>query len=355
MITNLRLQHFRSYKDESFEFEPGVNIIVGPNGSGKTNLLEAILAISTGSSYRVGDSELLAFGEEWARLDATVGAQTRTLKLMQENGRTNKSYIFDEKPYKILTQNHILPVVLFEPDNLQLLTGQPELRRAYLDNLLEQITPGFQATRRHYRRALSQRNALLKSVRKPAKDQLFIWNLRLSELGGSIARARQELITTIAEEFTTLYAEIAHSDKTKATIRYISKLPAPTYESALLSALEQTYEQDIARGFTSYGPHRDDFMISLDERPASEVASRGETRTALLALKVYELGMLERQTGKKPLLLLDDVFSELDGRRRHALASFLQTHQVFITTTDADLVLDDRMQSSNIIPLNPDA
>lgn len=351
MIRTIRLQHFRSYTDDSFEFEPGVNIIVGPNGSGKTNLLEAILAVSVGGSYRVGDEDLISFGEEWARVDTTSEESARTLKVVKENGRIKKSYVFDDKPYKLLTHGHVLPVVLFEPNSLQLLHGQPELRRSYLDSLLEQTTPGFVTTRKHYRRILAQRNALLKSAKRPHQDQLFVWNLRLSELGGVIARRRMELIARIQTALPGLYHEIAGSTHTAAAVRYISKLPVDSYETVLLQALERSYEQDIARGFTSFGPHRDDFVVLFNDRPAAEVASRGESRTALLAMKVFELGLLEEIRGTKPLLLLDDVFSELDGRRRHALASFLQSHQTFITTTDADLVLDDHMRASHIIPM----
>lgn len=355
MIHSLRLQQFRSYGDDSFEFEPGVNIIVGPNGSGKTNLLEAILAVATGSSYRAGDAELIQFEKSWARLDAGTHTTPRTIKLNGESGRVVKSYVFDDKPYKLLTLNHSLPVVLFEPNHLQLLHGQPELRRIYMDNLLEQTIQGFGMTRKHYRRVLAQRNALLKSARGPTShtnEQLFVWNLRLSELGGMIANARMQLIDEMKKTFPKLYAQLAGSKKTKVSLGYKSKLPANNYETGLLKALENSFDLDIARGFTSYGPHRDDFTVLFGGRPIEEVASRGETRTALLALKVYELELLEQKRGQKPILLLDDVFSELDGKRRHALARFLATHQTFITTTDADLVLDEQMKSSHLIPLS---
>lgn len=351
MITSLRLQNFRSYADDTFEFEQGVNIIVGPNGSGKTNLLEAILVVLSGNSYRVGDPELVNFNKSWARLDGGLGEHTRIVKLVADNGRLQKSYVFDDKPYKILTHHHSLPVVLFEPNHLQLLHGAPELRRMYMDNLLEQVNPTFATTRKHYRRILAQRNALFKGHRRPGPDQLFVWNLRLSELGGVIARHRQDLINELQKSLPRLYKKISGS-QTKVTIAYKSKLSPAAYETGLLKALEQSFEADVARGFTGYGPHRDDFAVLFDGRPAGEVASRGETRTALLALKIYELELLENQRGIKPILLLDDVFSELDGKRRHALASFLQSHQTFITTTDAELVLDKQMQGSRIIPLS---
>jgi DNA replication and repair protein RecF len=351
MIHAIRLQQFRSYIDETIEFAPGVNIIVGPNGCGKTNLLEALLVSCTGASYRVADGELIAFEKNWARIDTTLPAHTRTIKLQLQGLKTKKTYIFDDKQYKILTHQHRLPVVLFEPNNMQLLHAQPEARRQYLDDLLEQTQPQFASIRKQYRRVLTQRNKLLKTKQPTSAEQFFVWNLRLSELGGVLAKARTELISHMNEVLPGLYHRVAGNNKTITTIHYQSKLPISSYETTLLKSLEDNLVKDTLRGFTSYGPHRDDFMICFDGKPASTRASRGETRSALLALKVFELQLLESVLGIKPILLLDDVFSELDGRRRHALASFLQTHQTFITTTDADLVLNDQMAASNIIPI----
>lgn len=351
MITNTRLQNFRSYQDESFEFGSGVNIIVGPNGSGKTNLLEAILVLCSGSSYRVADAELIRFSAEWARLDADLGPEHRVVKLQQDNGRVKKTYEFDNKAYKLLTFNHTHPVVLFEPNHLQLLHGQPEHRRIYLDNLLEQTIPTYKTTLRHYRRVLAQRNALLKGMRPPTKEQLFVWNLRLSELGGVIAKARHDLTKEVNRDLPAVYAAIAGTEGYDVAVSYVSKLPLNQYETALLQALDKSYETDKARGFTSYGPHRDDFLVTFDKHPVQEVASRGETRTVLLAFKIHELKMLEERRDKKPILLLDDVFSELDGKRRHSLTEHLQQYQTFITTTDADVVVQTFLEKCTIIPL----
>ncbi len=351
MIQSIRLQNFRSYVDDSFEFEAGVNIIVGPNGSGKTNLLEAILTSCIGSSYRAKDDELVQFEKNWSRIDTANDSDIRTLKISLENGRLTKNYVFEEKPYKILTLKNTLPVVLFEPNHLQLLHGQPEQRRLYMDNLLEQTIPEFKNLRKQYRRVLTQRNALLKSHNNPPSEQFFVWNLRLSELGGVIARHRNELINEIQLALPSLYNEIAGNKKTDMSIKYVSKLPIDNYETTLMQALENSLEQDKIRGFTSYGPHRDDFLVSYNGHPAAEVASRGETRTTLLALKVFELQLLENQRGQKPLLLLDDVFSELDGKRRHLLTDHLQRYQTFITTTDADVVVQTFLNNCRVIPL----
>ena len=352
MISNLRLQQFRSYTDTSFTFGKGANLIVGPNGSGKTNLLEAILVLARGSSYRVSDAELLQFGAHWFRLDAGVGENSvRTVKLVTEPRQT-KSYELDGKVYKRLTTNHTIPVVLFEPNHLQLLHGSPDLRRTYLDDILEQTVQGYGVFRRNYRRVLAQRNALLKRLgNQPTAQELFPWNLRLSELGAVMARARATLCGRLNETLGDVYGGISDAN-TNVAIEYNSKFPIDSYETHLLQKLESHIHEDAIRGFTTYGPHREDFTVTFDGRSAIETASRGETRTAVLALKVIELQLLEASRDQTPLLLLDDVFSELDSRRRKALTGFLQRYQTFLTTTDADVVTKE-LAGSTLITMAP--
>lgn len=347
MITSLRLQNFRSYKDTAFEFEDGVNIIVGPNASGKTNALEAIMVVSTGESYRARDAELMRFNTQWLRLDAQTSSEQRTLKI--EEPRASKTFEVGGKTYKRLPFDKTFPVVLFEPEHLRLLGGQPELRRDYLDNLLTQTTPGYKQLRQQYQRTLRQRNALLKRGQAIASGQIFAWDIRLSELGGQIAIHRGDLVETIHSDVARLYQKLSNS-KVKLVLNYQSAFAIDHYSSRLLHALEQKLRDDCARGFTGTGPHRDDLTILFDGHPAQDSASRGEVRTLLLALKVIELQLLEKVRGQKPLLLLDDVFSELDGTRRRALTAFLQDYQTFITTTDADVVVKHFIGNCNIIP-----
>lgn len=351
MITDLRLQHFRSYTDSSFEVSPGVNIIVGPNASGKTNLLEAVLVLARGGSYRARDPELVQFDRPWARLDchSSTGGQ-RTVKILIEP-ETGKSYELDAKPYKRLTLAHTLPAVLFEPNHLRLFSGGPERRREYLDDLLEQTLPGYGTTRRHYKRALAQRNSLLKHPSQVSPAQIFPWNVRLAQLAGIIVRARAELASRLNAELPGLYAELSRTT-TSVAAAYGHRWPVDSYESQLLHKLDSSLADDRQRGFTSSGPHREDLTILFDDHPAQETASRGEVRTAILALKIIELRVIEFARGTTPLLLLDDVFSELDGKRRHALTDYLAPYQTFITTTDADLVLQHFTEQCNVIPLS---
>lgn len=350
MITDLRLQHFRSYDDASFELSPHVNIIVGPNASGKTNLLEAVLVLAKGASYRAKDSELVTFDQPWARIDADMAAGgNRTVKITLEPA-PSKTYELSGKPYKRLNLTTSLPVVVFEPNHLQLLSGGPERRRTYLDDLLEQTVGGYGILRRHYRRALAQRNSLLKLPTYSIQTQMFPWNIRLSQLAGKIVRYRSELINTINGSIEDLYKELSQSS-TGVVARYDSRWPVEAYETNFLKKLEADLELDKLRGFTATGPHREDMSLLFDGHLAQETASRGEVRTAVLALKIIELQQIKTARDATPLLLLDDVFSELDGKRRHALTRHLSAYQTFITTTDADLVLQNFTEACNIIPL----
>lgn len=339
MITSIRLQNFRSYKDESFEFEPGVNIVVGPNASGKTNLLEAVLVLARGSSFRAKDADLIHFKKPWARLDGFFDSHTRVLKLENEEPGVNKSFVIDDKPYVRLNPERTVPVVFFEPNHLQLVSRGPEARREYFDELLERSVAGFKKISAGYKRALAQRNALLKRAPGSAKSQMFAWDIRLGELGEQIAKSREKLIEDINKDISGNYSRIA-GQKSKVRLEYQSQFPVENYASRFVKKLEHSLNTDFERGFTAHGPHREDINFYLNGQQLNQTASRGETRSLILALKVYELGLFDSQSRSKPLFLLDDVFSELDGARRRALIEYLADHQVILTTTDADSVVE---------------
>lgn len=350
MIDNIRLQHFRSYKDDSFEFDKNINIVVGPNGSGKTNLLEAVMVLATGSSYRAKDAELIEFGKPWARLDGWFGRSQRTLKFVLQGGTLQKRFELGDKPYRRLSLERSVPVALFEPNDLQLLNQGPSARREYFDDILQRTQAGYKSLSVKYYRALAQRNALLKRSAAAATQQMFAWNVRLSELGAQIAEARRQLISDINITIGDTYSKIAHQ-KTAVKLVYKSPLEVTNYSSKLLSKLEASAALDLQRGFTAYGPHREDVSFYLNSQSAKAAASRGEVRSLVLALKIFELQLLQKVRGQKPIFLLDDVFSELDGARRKHLVKHLKGYQSIITTTDADAVLEYFAGKHNLIPL----
>jgi DNA replication and repair protein RecF len=367
----------------------GVNIIVGPNATGKTNLLEAVLMIARGKSYRAKDAELVQFEQSWARLDARdPDGAMRTVKLQCSEGvvkpgatrnqedqdhhelpraTCKKSFEIEDKTYLRLSSQKSLPTVLFEPNHLLMLSGSPELRRSYLDDLLEQLTPKFGTMRRQYKRVLAQRNALLKHSFKqglrPDTSQLFVWNVRLSELAGYMVRERLRLIQNINAIASDIYGKIADDGRSSVSLEYtghVTAEPITSYESRILKQYDHSLDRDLVIGYTTTGPHRDDFQVRLNGHLVQESASRGEGRTIILTLKVIELRLIEAMAldvasksadaPRVPLLLLDDVFSELDGKRRHALTDYLRPYQTFITTTDADAVVGHLLGSSTVIP-----
>jgi len=335
MIAEIRLQQYRSYLDQTFKLQPGLNIVIGPNASGKTNLLEALIVACQGSSYRAADAELVMHDKSWARIDVkTSNNEPRVVKINQTNELTTKEFNISNSVHKRLGSTNRLPVVLFEPNHLALLSGSPELRRNYLDSILEQIKPGYKKTKNDYLKNLKQRNVLLKSGRATPND-MFPWNVRLSQLGGVIASSRTELTLKLNENINNIYRQLSKSKK-QISLSYISTIRPDNYESQLLTKYEQSYEIDLARGFTVIGPHREDLAVKINTRPVTDTASRGENRTIIVAMKMLEIDNLNKTLGTKPIVLLDDVFSELDRERQDLLVAHLNNQQVLITTTEVD-------------------
>lgn len=345
MISGVRLRQFRSYSDQAFELESGVNIVVGPNASGKTNLLESLYVLAQGKSFRARDKDLVMIGRDWARIESESENSKRSVSLENSGDKISKTISVDASKHKRLPTAKRLPVVLFVPDHLQLLTGSPERRRNYLDNLISQLFPTRSPVFSRYQRALQQRNSLLKTDQID-KDQLFVWNVKLAELGSKINLWRHQLIDELNKQASKTYSEISNqSHKVKFT--YHDSVKRGDYQSNLNKELEQ--HSDHTAGFTTKGPHREDFSIELDSKDSSVSASRGETRSLVLVTKIVEMLLTEQVAGSKPLLLLDDVFSELDGARRRHLAKRLANYQTVITTTDADAVVEHFSQDKQHI------
>ncbi len=348
MLQTLELANVRSYKNGLFQFSDSVNIIVGPNASGKTNLLEAVHMVCKGEAFKSDDANMINHNSEWARIDCQYDDQIRVVKL--KKSPLSKTFVFDDLEKKRFPADKIIPVVLFEPIHLLLLGGEPERRRAYIDNLLTQTEPGFGALLKSYKRIVSQRNRLLKQE-TISLEHLFVWDVQLSDIAGKLIEFRKKYTDFLQEQITENYQSVSGNNET-LSITYESKIPGTHYANELLKKLKHDFELDKARGYTGSGPHRDDLKITIDGHDVRDSASRGETRSIVLALKMAELNILEQKTGEKPLLLLDDVFSELDGKRRRTLSETLQKYQTFITTTDADVVIEHFSKSCNIIPTN---
>jgi DNA replication and repair protein RecF len=325
--------------------------VVGPNASGKTNLLESVLLICGSNSFRAQLGDVVKNNHDWFRIEANFGNITRSLGVDISGDALKKKYTINDTARQRLRFEDILPTVIFEPENMRMLTGSPELRREFLDEILSIIDPIFGQTKKQYIRVLAQRNKLLKMGQKQANTQMFVWNIRLSELAGYMVEARIKLIDELNSQLSQIYSEIA-GHNTTASIKYQSNININNYETNLMHKLEQNLELDALRGFTGYGPHRDDFNISLKGAQAKTTASRGETRTLVLSLKLLQVQFVKQKRSTAPIILLDDVFSELDGFRRKALTSYLHDNQTIITTTDADIIAKDFAQHTNTIMLS---
>ena len=338
ILHDITLRNFRSYSEASYEFENGVNIIVGPNASGKTNLLEAVHCVCFGKGIRGSDSGMIRHGEDWLRLEARSGDNTRSLTLEKDTvtNRSKKKITINGTQLHRMKFDAIIPVVVFQPDDLRLTSGSPERRRDYIDKLLTQVVPTYRSDLLAYERILRQRNAALKNG-QVSTAQIFAWNIQLASRGARLVKHRSDIITRINERVRNVYSSVAGKEY-DISFTYSSVIPVENYSERFLSLLEKNMRMDMDRGTTSVGPHRDDILVLINNKNMKDVASRGENRTLVLALKIIELDIIEEVHNKHPLLLLDDVFSELDGLRRRKLTSHLRDRQSILTTTDADLI-----------------
>lgn len=356
-LKEISLKDFRSYQERNFKFSLKTTLVVGPNAIGKTNLMEAIALLATGKSFRAGrEMEMIGNGSELSRVSGTVGTDGEKTKLevVVTRGKVNDT----KAPRKRLLVNGVskrlsdftgnLRVVLFEPEDLNLIIGSPSRRRDYLDFILSQASREYYRCLLAYQKGLRRRNKLLVQIREgeAKKTQLEYWDRSLIKNGQIIHQNRREWLGFVNrqwqgsqfEDFQRLQAD--YQDST------ISELRLKKYAQA-----------EVAAGNTLVGPHRDDFRIESrinppvggqeSRRDLGVYGSRGEQRMAVLALKTAELAFIEEKTEERPLLLLDDIFSELDESHRQKALSLAGRQQAVITTTDEDLVAKsfrDRMR-----------
>lgn len=329
-LKELRLKQFRSYRDAHFTFDPRITLITGKNGVGKTNLLEAIYVLMQGVSFRVSDGDMIQDEKNWWRIDGKFEHEERQVR-----------YQLDHKPAKQLVHNDSakrftykdrMPVVLFEPTDLQLIHGSPSRRRDAIDTMLVALSQPYKQALSRYDRALQQRNNILKRSPPNLEDTLFSWDILLSEYGVAITQARRELISDLNALLSGYYSQIAGRDE-ELRLVYKSELTKTVGGTEYISHLHKKLPLDRLRGTTSVGPHRDDMEFILAGSNAKQSASRGEVRTTLLALKLAYANLLERSFGVCPLILLDDVFSELDIDRQQLLLGLLQDGQTIISDT----------------------
>ncbi len=336
-IQKITIQNFRSYDLFSADFSPYTTLILGKNGTGKTSLIEAVYYCLMGSSFRGKSIDMIAHNASRADALAVLDNQQRRISIQQVETGVKRNFKINDKNLQRLTIANRQPVVLFEPDELRLISSSPERRRKFIDGILSRLYPQYSSVLSRYQRTLTQRNSLLKKREeinpKDWEDQLFTWDIKFIELAEQIVRMRRQFIATSNTQLSPRYCAIAEKDSHIST-NYQTTTSAENYKQNLINQLNSEKIADSYRGFTSVGPHRDDFVIYLDGHLASETASRGEMRTIMLAYKLLEVNLQSAIYNKPPLILMDDVFSELDVNRETKLMESLGNYQTIITATD---------------------
>ncbi len=366
LLFEISLTDFRSYQRKNFRFTSGLTIMIGPNASGKTNILEAIFLLSTGKSFRAEqDREMIGWGKEIGRVSSKITqlsnnpinqliSEKKDLEIVLTTGIVGREKV----PFKKFSINGVgkrmldfvgnLKVVLFWPEDLELVTDSPSLRRRYLDFVLTQIDREYRRTIISYEKGLRQRNKLLEAIRegRAHHHQLIFWDQLLIKDGGYISKKREE------------YIDYINSAKLKVQS---AKLPDYNlvYGRSVISEtrLAQYKEEEVAAGVTLVGPHRDNFQFSIynfqtkTTRDLSRYGSRGEQRLAILWLKLGELAYIEKIADDKPLLLLDDIFSELDHEHRKIIFEVIGNQQTIMTTTDLHFIEKNRLGNGKIIEI----
>lgn len=335
VLRGLRLRNHRNYAQLDLRPGPAVNVFIGANGQGKTNLLEAVAMLALSSSPRARrEAELVGPIAPASRIEADIdtGELVReiTITLNVEGERVHRTIEVDGVRRRAVDLPGHFRAALFWPDDLGLVKGGPELRRRFLNQMLVQVEPGYARALSGLRRVLEQRNSLLKSIAagEGGEDMLDAWDEELVQVSREIVDARANAVRQLDPEAARCHSQIAAGERLE--IRYSGP------PENLAEAVHNSRREDLRRGTTSIGPHRDDLVVLLGGEEARSFASQGQQRTAVVSLKLAEAALIQSRTGERPVLLLDDVLSELDGDRRAALLGEVAAGgQVIITSVEA--------------------
>ena len=364
-LKKIFLKGFRNYAFQEIDFQEGTNIFFGENAQGKTNLLEAIYLLSQGRPYRASkDQDLIRWQEEGFLVKGIAMKDKRTLAIEVSFSLGGKKIIkingVDQKRVSALLG--LLNVVIFSPSDLMLIQGSPGERRKFLDIEISQVSPQYNYYLHQYSRVLQQRNNLLREMRERKKnlELLSVWDEQLIDLGSKIIKKRLESLKKLAILAKLMHRKIT-SNRETLELRYLSSFrnldekigQEEEIRNIFKHNLEKIKEEEIYRGMTMVGPHRDDFSSFINEINVKNFGSQGQQRTAVLSLKLAELEFMKSEAGEYPLLLLDDVMSELDQERReHLLKVVRQRIQTFITTTDLKDFPSEFLKEANLYQIN---
>ena len=331
-ISNIRFKNFRNYEDEYIELNTGINIFYGDNAQGKTNILESIFLCSMGKSFRIKkEKELIKLGEKNAEIEINYNKSDRGGKIDYIISDKKQIKINDIKINKLSELLGNINTVMFSPDDIEILKGGPQKRRKFLNMMISQLRPKYVYNYNLYMQTLEQRNNYLRQIKNENKSEnlLEIWDEKLVEYAEIIYKYRYEFINKIKEKIEKIHYNITN-EKEKISMHYISDF---NNIENFKNKLKNNRKQDIQKGYTSIGIHRDDFIIYINKKELSIYGSQGQFRTSILSLKLAELYTIYDEIGEYPILLLDDFMSELDDSRRKKFIENITETQVLITGT----------------------
>lgn len=333
-INEISLENFRNYINQKIKLNKNINIFYGDNAQGKTNIIESIFLCAYGKSFRSKkDTDLIKFNEEMAKVNILYERKDRQGNIKVEIREKKTFYINDIKQAKVSDIVGKVNVVIFTPDDIDIIKDGPQRRRKFLDMLISSLRPNYIHLLNTYNKTLEQRNNYLRQIKYENKkeEMLDIWDEQLAEYSYKIYEYRKYFIEKISERIDSIHNSITKSGKESIKIKYISN---SKNKEGFLENLKKSRQIDINRGFTAIGIHRDDFIIYIENKPISIFGSQGQQRTAILTLKLCELDIVKEEIGETPILLLDDFMSELDEKRRKNFLKNINDCQVIITCTD---------------------
>ncbi len=361
IVQDFFCENFRNLSNERIVFSDGINVLCGDNAQGKTNLIEGLWLFTGGKSFRgAKDSELVTFEQPFAKLTAAFYAQQREQLMQITIHNSRRNIILNDVPKRSVSQIiGCFCAVVFAPNHLMLVKSGPEERRKFIDAAICQIQPQYAKILTQYQHILRQRNTLLKDIpyHHELKDTLTIWNERLSISGTQIICYRRAYIKKLAARANVFYDGISNT-KEKMNVIYqaaccdIEVQTAADIQTTFLQKLDTAQKTDIFAGFTTVGPHRDDINIEINGHDAKTFGSQGQQRSAVLALKLAEADLLGESKNEQPIILLDDVLSELDNARQDYLLNRLEKRQVFITCCESDVLIKLRNCNSKVLKID---
>ena len=347
-INNIKLNNFRNYNNKEINLHENINVFFGENAQGKTNIIESIFLCSIGKSFRTNkEKELIKFNEEKTLVEINYEKSDRTGNIKIEIGEKKQVYLNGIKIKKLSELLGNINVVIFTPDDINILKGGPQNRRKFLDIMISQLRPNYMHILSLYNKTLEQRNNYLKQIKTEKKDEnlLEIWDEKLIDYGIKIYEYRKEFLEKIKNKIKNIHKEITNN-KEDIEIKYFSD--ASTRQN-FINELKSKRKLDIIKGYTTKGIHRDDFIIYINKKEVGTFGSQGQNRTAMLSLKLSELQVIYDDIGEYPILLLDDFMSELDSKRRESFLNNIKDIQVIITCTEKLRLENLKYFSYNVI------